>query len=215
MNQRTTLLVLVLLAAEALGFVACETIPSTMPRLERWHYWLGTSTGVVELALLAVPVSLLAIALLAWHRRGWRTAVADVAMIHGTLPSLVLTMKPGSHAGEVAGRTSFVPFQDMVTTGPVEIVGNLLLLAALGFFAPIRWSSVSTLPRVLGLAAGCSALIETAQYVLRLDRVTSVDDVILNTTGACVAALLSRPWWRRRPRPVAAQPVSPKTAAIR
>ncbi|MEU7974758.1 VanZ family protein [Micromonospora sp. NPDC049089] len=51
-------------------------------------------------------------------------------------------------------------------------------------------------PRILALAAGCSVLVETAQYVLRLDRASSVDDVLLNAAGAGLAALASRRWWR-------------------
>jgi glycopeptide antibiotics resistance protein len=39
-------------------------------------------------------------------------------------------------------------------------------------------------------------LIELAQYVFRLDRVSSVDDVLINAAGAGLAALASRPWWR-------------------
>lgn len=48
----------------------------------------------------------------------------------------------------------------------------------------------------VALGAGCSALVETAQYVLRLDRVSSVDDVLVNTVGAVLAGLASRRWWR-------------------
>jgi VanZ family protein len=72
--------------------------------------------------------------------------------------------------------------------------------AALGFFAPIRFAALASVPRILALAAGCSVLIETAQYVLQLDRVSSVDDVLLNTAGAVAAALASRRWWRARQR---------------
>jgi glycopeptide antibiotics resistance protein len=39
-------------------------------------------------------------------------------------------------------------------------------------------------------------MVETLQYVLRLDRVSSVDDVLVNTAGAVLAALASRRWWR-------------------
>ncbi|WP_376787304.1 VanZ family protein [Micromonospora halotolerans] len=39
--------------------------------------------------------------------------------------------------------------------------------------------------------AGCSVLVEVAQYVLRLDRVSSIHDVLLNTTGAGLAALVA------------------------
>ncbi|WP_269458445.1 VanZ family protein [Micromonospora coriariae] len=48
----------------------------------------------------------------------------------------------------------------------------------------------------MALGAGCSALVETAQYVLRLDRVSSVDDVLVNAAGAVLAGLASRHWWR-------------------
>jgi len=50
----------------------------------------------------------------------------------------------------------------------------------------------------VALAAGCSALLEIAQFVLRLDRVSSVDDVLLNAAGAGIAALASRYWWRTK-----------------
>jgi glycopeptide antibiotics resistance protein len=55
---------------------------------------------------------------------------------------------------------------------------------------------LASLPRILALAAGCSVLVEAAQYVLRLDRVSSVDDVLLDAAGAGLAALASRRWWR-------------------
>jgi glycopeptide antibiotics resistance protein len=105
-------------------------------------------------------------------------------------------MLPGSRAGEVPGRVSLVPLRDLLSMSPWQIVGNLLVFAALGFFAPLRFRRLASIPRLLGLAAGCSVLIEVAQYVLRLDRVSSVDDVLVNALGAGLAALASRPWWR-------------------
>jgi glycopeptide antibiotics resistance protein len=80
--------------------------------------------------------------------------------------------------------------------GPVGIGGNLLIFAALGCFAPIRFAALASVPRILALGAGCSIAVETAQYVLRLDRVSSVDDVLVNAAGAALAALASRGWWR-------------------
>ena len=49
---------------------------------------------------------------------------------------------------------------------------------------------------LLVFAAALSLLVETAQYVLRLDRVSSVDDVLLDAAGAGLAALAARRWWR-------------------
>src|SRR3954449_12568145 len=103
---------------------------------------------------------------------------------------------PGPGAGIVPGRVSLVPLRDLVTMGPIGIGGNLLIFAALGFFAPMRFAVMASVPRILALGAACSILVETAQYVLRLDRVSSVDDVLVNAAGAVLAGLASRHWWR-------------------
>ncbi|MFD3332686.1 VanZ family protein [Streptomyces sp. NPDC058700] len=181
----------------------------------RWHGCLDTFNGVVLMTLVTLPLAVLVAWVSARRRRAagvpsaWRLSLAEVGMVHGTVPFLWMTMMPGGGAGVVPARVSLVPLRDLVTMGPLGIGGNLLVLAALGFFAPMRFAAVASLPRVLALGAGCSVLVETAQYVLRLDRVSSVDDVLVNATGAALAALASRRWWRTRaagpselPRPV-------------
>lgn len=168
----------------------------------RWHGCLDTFNGVVLVTLVTLPLALSMAWALARRRRAagvasaWRLSLAEVGMVHGTAPFLWMTMMPGSGAGVVPGRTSLVPLRDLIAMGPLGIAGNLLVLAALGFFAPVRWAAVASVPRVLALGAGCSVLVETAQYVLRLDRVSSVDDVLVNAAGAALAALASRRWWR-------------------
>jgi len=127
----------------------------------------------------------------------WRMSLAEVGMVYGTVPLVWLTMMPGPGAGIVPGRVSLVPLRDVVTMGPIGIGGNLLIFAALGFFAPIRFTALASLPRILALGAACSILAETAQYVFQLDRVSSVDDVLVNAAGAVLAGLASRHWWRR------------------
>ncbi|GHJ57144.1 hypothetical protein Nm8I071_64510 [Nonomuraea sp. TT08I-71] len=186
-----------------------------------WHGWLGTFNGVVLLTVAALPLVALAVWALARRRtvqgvvQAWRTSLAEVGIVYGTLPWVWMIMLPGDRAGDVHGRVSLVPLRDLFTilaAGPltvtVQIVGNLLVFAALGFLAPLRFAALASVPRILALAAGCSVLVEVAQYVLRLDRVSSVDDVLLNTAGAGLAALASRRWWRTtagapsdRPRP--------------
>ncbi|MFA1543045.1 VanZ family protein [Actinomadura monticuli] len=168
-----------------------------------WHGLLGTFTGVVLITVAALPPAALAAWALA-HRRSatgdrasaWRTAVADVGILYGTVPWVWMIMLPGDRAGTVPGRVSLVPLRDLVTMPAGQIVGNLLVFAALGLLVPLRFPALASLPRILALAACGSAIVETAQYVLRLDRVSSVDDVLLNATGAALAALLSRRWWR-------------------
>jgi hypothetical protein len=168
----------------------------------RWHGCFDTFNGVVLMTLVALPLAALVVWALARRRQAagvtspWRKSLAEVGMVHGTVPFLWLTMMPGAGAGTVPARVSLVPLRDLVTMGPLGIVGNLLVFAALGFFAPMRFSAPASVPRILALGAGCSVLVETAQYVLRLDRVSSVDDVLVNTAGAVLAALASRRWWR-------------------
>ena len=115
-------------------------------------------------------------------------------------------MLPGSLVGADPARESLVPLRDLLTilsgaplTAIVQVVGNLLVFATLGLLAPVRFAALASLPRFLALAAGCSVLVETEQYILRLDRVSSVDDVLLNAAGAALAALASRRWWHASP----------------
>ncbi|MGO4418016.1 VanZ family protein [Streptomyces sp. MCAF7] len=168
----------------------------------RWHGCFDTFNGVVLITLMALPLAALVVWALAHRRRAadvasaWRMSLAEVGMVHGTVPFLWMTMMPGAGPGTAPRRVSLVPLRDLVTMGPGGIVGNLLIFAALGFFAPMRFAALASVPRILALGAGCSVLVETAQYVLWLDRVSSVDDVLVNATGAVLAALASRRWWR-------------------
>jgi glycopeptide antibiotics resistance protein len=179
-----------------------------------WCGWVGTFTGVVLITVAALPSAALAVWALARRRSvtgttpawAWRMSLAEVGIVYGTVPWIWMIMLPGDRAGAVPGRVSLIPLRDLFTiaaAGPLtvlgQVVGNLLVFAALGFLAPLRFTTLASVPRILTLAAGCSVLVETAQYVLRLDRVSSVDDVLLNAAGAGLAALASRRWWRATP----------------
>jgi VanZ like protein len=200
----TALAVLVILGLAGAVFVVRRPLMMSAPACLAgdWRHCFGTENGVVLVTLVALPLAALVVWALARRRRAvgvtspWRLSLAEVGMVHGTVPLIWLTMMPGGGAGTVPARVSLVPLRDLVTMGPVGIVGNLLIFAALGFFTPMRFAALASVPRVLALGAGCSALVETAQYVLRLDRVSSVDDVLVNAAGAVLAALASRRWWR-------------------
>ncbi|OKJ67902.1 VanZ family protein [Streptomyces sp. CB02261] len=203
-TRRTVLIGLVVLGVAAALFVMRKPLLMSAPRCAagQWHGCLDTFNGVVLVTLVTLPLAVLVAWALARRRRArgvawaWRMSLAEVGMVHGTVPFVWMTMMPGGGAGVVPARVSPVPLRDLVTMGPLGIGGNLLVLAALGFFAPMRFAALASLPRILALGAGCSVLVETAQYVLRLDRVSSVDDVLVNATGAVLAALASRHWWR-------------------
>ncbi|QKW19214.1 VanZ family protein [Kitasatospora sp. NA04385] len=210
-TRRAALLVPALLAAAAVAFLAQR--PLGRGHRAGWNGWVGTVNGIVFLAAAALPAAVLAAWLLARRRRaagvepGWarRSALAEVGAVYGTAPWVWMILLPGADPGGPRRRVNLVPLHDIaevVAAGPpatavAQIGGNLLVFAALGFLAPVRFAALASVRRVLALGAACSVLVELAQYVLRLDRVSSVDDVLLNAGGAALAALAARRWWRR------------------
>lgn len=192
---------LAILGLAGVAFAVRRPLLMSAPRCMagRWHGCFDTFNGVLLMMLVGLPLAALVVWALAFCRRAagvtsaWRTSLAEVGMVYGTVPMVWLTLMPGPGAGIVPGRLSLIPLRDLVTMGPVGIGGNLLIFAALGFFAPMRFATLASVPRILALGAGCSALVETAQYVFQLDRVSSVDDVLVNAAGAVLAGLASRP----------------------
>jgi VanZ like family len=159
---------------------------------------LGRWIPVVVVSVLVIPVGFGLIKALerVRLRRGVepriarRNSLAEVGMVGCTLPWLwmILTPLPG------AGAVRLVPLVDLLTVlsadpavAVAQIGGNLLVFAGFGVFAPIRWGI--RWPAVVLVAAVASGLVETAQYVLDLGRVSSVDDVVLNAAGAGIGAL--------------------------
>jgi hypothetical protein len=214
--RRIGLVGLAVLGVAGVAFVLRRPLMMSAPQClaGRWHGCYDTENGVLLMMLVGLPVAVLVAWALARSRRApdgasaWRMSLAEVGMAYGTVPLVWITMMPGPGAGLVPGRVSLVPLRDLATMGPIGIGGNLLIFATLGFFAPIRFAALASLPRILALGAGCSILVEAAQYVLQLDRVSSVDDVLVNAAGAVLAGLASRHWWRTA-RPVSAREVAP------
>ncbi|WP_064741795.1 VanZ family protein [Hamadaea tsunoensis] len=182
-----------------------------------------TFTAIVLVTVAALPVAVTTVWALARRRKARgveyavRLSLAEVAIVYGTVPWVWMILLPGHRAGAATGRVSLVPLHDLskiIAVGPPplaarQIIGNLLVFAALGFFGPIRFRALASVWRVLALAAALSILVEVAQYAFRLDRVSSVDDVLLNATGAALAALAARPW-RPHPSPPALSSQSPR-----
>jgi hypothetical protein len=186
-----------------------------------WHGWFGTFNGVALITVAVLPLAALAVWALARRRSAtgatpaWRLSLAEVGIAYGTVPWVWMILLPNHGVGNDHARVDLIPLRDLIMilaggplTATVQIVGNLLVFAALGFFAPLRFAALAAVPRILALAASCSIVVEILQYVLGLDRVSSVDDVLLNTAGAGLAALVSRHWWRGTTEAVSDRPRS-------
>ncbi|MDG6102226.1 VanZ family protein [Dactylosporangium aurantiacum] len=129
-----------------------------------------------------------------WLAAGRRTAdrrpaFGLVATVCGTLPWIWMILTPSP----APRRVQLDPVEGLAGvlhggfgTAAVQLVGNLLVFAAFGAFAPLRWPRL-TLWRVLALAALGSATVEVLQYALDLGRVSATDDVLVNTLGAGLA----------------------------
>jgi hypothetical protein len=177
---------------------------------DRWgHVLLACAVALPALvAVVAVRARALGpsvnFALPSARRYAWRAAAAEVGAVAGTLPWLWMILTPLPQPGEVHP----VPFQEVpgyLSVPPreaiVQVGGNLAVFAAAGALAPVRWRlgggrTRGVLAVVAAGAASGSLLVETLQWALGLGRVSSVDDVLLNTLGAVLAALVTRPWWR-------------------
>jgi VanZ like family len=169
---------------------------------ETWA-WSGAlmlvgATVSVALLLAARPYFRRSVAGV-WSDRMWRPALADVGMAVGTLPWLWLTLssRPGQRVVIlVPGRDLAGQLAEGLPNLVFQVTGNLLVFAAVGALAPLRYRI--GVGAVVTIAVVGSAGIELAQYVLDIGRFSSVDDVVVNATGAGLAALATRRWWRRR-----------------
>ncbi|MGW0802239.1 VanZ family protein [Nonomuraea sp. NPDC002799] len=168
-----------------------------------WELW----GNVIIAGTFALPLAWPAIVLLFRHRsRGGhpaplRTSIADIGIVAGTAPWIWMILTPSSGQSGVV----LVPFSDLADLlwAPwqevsVQVGGNLLVFAALGALLPVRSARLSSTARVAAIAAAFSVLVEVLQHALHLGRLSSVDDVILNTAGAALAGLVTRRWWAGR-----------------
>ncbi|TMR12197.1 VanZ family protein [Nonomuraea turkmeniaca] len=170
---------------------------------QTWELW----GNVIIAGTFALPLALLAILLLSRHRARaghpapLRTSLADIGIVVGTAPWIWMILTPSNGANGVG----LVPFEDLADVAAaswqtvlVQVGGNLLVFASLGALLPVRTGAMASIGRVAALSAAFSVLVELLQYVLQLGRFSSVDDVLLNTAGAVIFALVTRRWWAVR-----------------
>lgn len=141
----------------------------------------------------------------AGRRRPLTRSLLDVALPSWALVVLYLTVLVPIPLGDRAARTLDLTPAETVnlflapsTTGWAQALGNLVLLVPLGAMIPLRFAAFRTTGQVAAVVFLISLVIELLQLVFPLGRVTSVDDLLLNTAGGTVGALLTRRWWPAR-----------------
>jgi hypothetical protein len=161
--------------------------------------------GMIPVSFIALPYALIAWPLVAARRRRrlparYATATAGVdsaAFFIAFLVFCLVTMPVGT-SGE--STLDLVPGADITAAfgdGSLwQVIGNVLLLCPLGALLPLRVRRLRTLLRIALAALAASVLVEGTQYLIHTGRVTSTDDVLLNTAGATLGAALSRRGWR-------------------
>jgi glycopeptide antibiotics resistance protein len=170
---------------------------------------------LIPMTILSLPFGLFGWRVLAAWRRRRRpariatvTAGMDVAIALFAVLVLMLVTMPVD--GRHTSRLHLLPGSDVVTAfgtrGSLwQVAGNLVLLAPLGALLPLRTTVLRSLTRITFAAFSSSAVIETTQYLIHSGRVTSTDDVLLNTVGAVAGAGLTARWWRAAVRAIPVQ----------
>ncbi len=144
-------------------------------------------------------------------RQAWIRSLAEVGLVVGTAPWLIMGLWPIELSPDVQ-RWRLVPLGDIATqlAGPpgyafVQITANLLVFFSLGACAPVRFAALARPVRLLLVGAAASLVLEVCQQVFGVGRVFSVDDILLNGLGCLLGGLLTRPWWAKEATTVTAR----------
>ncbi|MFG1640216.1 VanZ family protein [Amycolatopsis sp. NPDC049252] len=175
--------------------------------------------GMIPVSAIALPYALLGWPLLAARRRRrlpprYASATAGVDSAAVLIAFLVLCLVTMPVNGSGGSTLDLVPGADITAAfgddGSLwQVIGNVLLLCPLGALLPLRMRGLRTLLRIALAALTVSVLVEGTQYLIHTGRVTSTDDVLLNTTGAILGAALSRRAWHSLDLPPAPPVVIP------
>ncbi|WP_329069146.1 VanZ family protein [Amycolatopsis sp. NBC_01480] len=173
--------------------------------------------GMIPLTAIALPYALISWPLLTARRRrrtGIRhaslTSAVDVATVTlGVLVGFLVLMPVGDADTSTLDLVPGADLSDALSDdGSLwQVIGNLLMLCPLGALLPIRVRRMRAVSRVALAAMSASVLIEALQFVIHNGRVSSTDDVLLNTLGATIGAALTRRGWRWLDLPTAPPPI--------
>jgi VanZ family protein len=152
--------------------------------------------SLVMTVIWIVPVAFAAGALvvaISRRREEDRGVIVDRLVTVGLLAALsavaVLTLQPLGGSGFDAPRAPIL--SPMSRIGRKDALDNLVLFMPVGFFAALWWRSK---PRPVvwaaSLAFTVSFAIEMTQLVFPIDRAASIHDVMFNTLGGLVGAMV-------------------------
>lgn len=166
--------------------------------------------GVVLIALVLIITN--------WKRvRSGQTQLSKLfqlwILLGWVLGTGLITLMPAAFGNEPKSTLSLVPFQELILNGPgvgyaviKEGLANILLFAVGGAIYMLALKpTVGRAVLHLGLFA---VLVETGQFTLGIDRISSVDDVIWAVLGAVIGAMTLRGWVKQKIRNTAAQVAS-------
>lgn len=166
-----------------------------------------TLEGVAWSLVIAVAASAL-VAVASTRRGSDRTRTVNRVLTVWLLAALCavvyLTLQPGPEGFAGARPSIFNPVSKLDGR---DAVANALLYVPVGLFAALLWrSSRQMVTWATALAFAVSFTIEFSQWVLPIDRAATAHDVIFNTlggfVGALVATVLVRVWrGSRRSKP--------------
>lgn len=71
----------------------------------------------------------------------------------------------------------------------INIIGNIVIFIPVGIVWPVCFNKLNSVKKTVLAGAGLSVFIEITQ-LFQIERCTDIDDVILNTTGAFIGAVI-------------------------
>ena len=71
----------------------------------------------------------------------------------------------------------------------INIIGNVTMFIPVGFFCPYCFKNIDSISKTVRVGFFCSLLIEITQLPF-FQRVSDIDDLIMNTTGALIGAVI-------------------------
>lgn len=125
----------------------------------------------------------------------------DAVLVHSSMLITYLVAVPQPDSGTALRWALGSDLLEAVRAAPgdlwpwLQLLGNLGLIFPLGALLPlrVRWLTSFRMIALGALAVTCT--IEIAQCTVIAGRVTSADDIVLNTTGAVFGGLFSRRCW--------------------